>query len=62
MNQLKSLYNILFGDSYSHPVHTCLSMIVSNENVTRSIYINCNKEDKLTIEHILSNNFDFVQI
>ena len=30
MNQLKSIYNIPFLDSYSHPVHSCLSMIASN--------------------------------
>ena len=30
MNQLKSVYNIPFLDSYSHPIHTCLSMISSN--------------------------------
>ena len=30
MNQLKSVYNIPFLDSYSHPIHTCLSMIASN--------------------------------
>ena len=29
-NQLKSVYNIPFLDSYSHPIHTCLSMIASN--------------------------------
>ena len=31
MNQLISVYNIQFLDSYSHPIHTCLSMIASNE-------------------------------
>ena len=31
MNQLKSVYNIPFLDSYSNPIHTCLSMIASNE-------------------------------
>ena len=30
MNQLKSVYSIPFLDSYSHPIHTCLSMISSN--------------------------------
>ena len=30
MNQLKSAYNIPFLGSYSHPIHTCLSMIASN--------------------------------
>ena len=30
MNQLKSVYNIPFLYSYSHPIHTCLSMIASN--------------------------------
>ena len=30
MNQLKSVYNIPFLDSYSHPIHTCLSMIAIN--------------------------------
>ena len=30
MNQLKFVYNIQFLDSYSHPIHTCLSMIASN--------------------------------
>ena len=29
MNQLKSVYNIPFLDSYSHPIHTYLS-IASN--------------------------------
>ena len=29
MNQLKSVYNIPFLDSYSHPIDTCLSMIAS---------------------------------
>ena len=31
MHQLKSVYNIPFLDSYSHPIHTCLSMIASND-------------------------------
>ena len=31
MNQLKSVYNIPFLNSYSHPIHTCLSMIASND-------------------------------
>ena len=31
MNRLKSVYNIPFLDSYSHPIHTCLSMIASND-------------------------------
>ena len=34
MNQLKSVYNIPFLDSYSHPIHTCLSMIASNKGAT----------------------------
>ena len=29
MNQLKCVYNIPFLDSYSHPIHTCLSMIAN---------------------------------
>ena len=34
MNQLKSVYNIPFLDSYSHPKHTYLSMIAYDCNVT----------------------------
>ena len=30
MIQLKSVYNIPFLGSHSHPTHTCLSMIASN--------------------------------
>ena len=31
MNQLKPIYNSLFKDSYSHPIHTCFPIIASNE-------------------------------
>ena len=31
MNQLKSVYSIPFLDSYSHPIHTRLSIIASND-------------------------------
>ena len=31
MNQLKSIYNSPFKNSYSHPIHTCLATIPSNE-------------------------------
>ena len=37
MNQLKSVYNIPLLDSYSHPIHTCLSMITSNDNGIKSL-------------------------
>ena len=30
MHQLKSIYNSLFKDSHSHPLHTCFTMIASN--------------------------------
>ena len=30
MNQLKSIYNIPFKDSHSHPVHICFPIIASN--------------------------------
>ena len=33
MNQLKSVYNIQFLDSYSHLKHTRLSMIASNDTI-----------------------------
>ena len=39
MNQLKSVYNIPFLDSYSHPIHTCLSMIASNVFVAKWVNI-----------------------
>ena len=35
MNQLKSINNRPFKDSYSHPIHICFAMIASNEE---SIY------------------------
>ena len=31
IHQLKSLYKSPFNNSYSHPIHTCLAMIASNE-------------------------------
>ena len=31
MNQLKSIYNSLFKDSYSHPIHAYFPMIASND-------------------------------
>ena len=31
MNQFKSVYNSPFKSSYSHPIHTCLETIASNE-------------------------------
>ena len=30
INQLKSIYNSLFEDSYSHPIHTCFLIIARN--------------------------------
>ena len=37
MNQLKSVYNIPFLDSYPHHIHTCLSIIGSNVTITNMI-------------------------
>ena len=31
MDHLKSIYNIPFKDSYSHPIRTCFGIIASNE-------------------------------
>ena len=31
MHQLNSIYNSPFTDKHSHPIHTCLSVIASNE-------------------------------
>ena len=31
MNQLKSIYNNPFKSLHSHPIHTCLATIASNE-------------------------------
>ena len=31
IHQLKSVYNSPFKDSHSHPIHTCLSVIASND-------------------------------
>ena len=30
INQLKSIYNSLFEDAYSHPIHTCFLIIARN--------------------------------
>ena len=30
INQLKSIYNSLFADSYSYPIHTCFLIIARN--------------------------------
>ena len=35
MNRLKSIYNSLFKDSHSHPIHTCLPIIASNVTESR---------------------------
>ena len=32
MNQLKSIYNNPFKSSHSHPIHTCLATIASNDS------------------------------
>ena len=32
MNQLKSIYNYPFKSSHSHPIHTCLATIASNDS------------------------------
>ena len=42
MNQLNSVYNVPFLVSYSHPIHTCLSMIASNESVCVGAIVICN--------------------
>ena len=34
MNQLKSIYNIPFKDSYSHPILTCIAIIASDERIS----------------------------
>ena len=34
VNQLKSIYNSPFKSSHSHPIHTCLSTIASNDYIT----------------------------
>ena len=39
MNQLKSIYNSLYKDLHSHPIHTCFPAITSN--VTKSRLFHC---------------------
>ena len=48
MNELKSVYNIPFLDSYSHLIHTCLSMIASCCDLT----FRANSELILNLEYL----------
>ena len=50
MNQLKSIYNSLFKDSHSHPIHTCFLIIVSND------YENFDLVNLATSEMVVSVN------
>ena len=45
MNQLKSIYNSPFKSSHSHPIHTCLATIASNEQCicVRGIRVEINR-------------------
>ena len=39
MNQLQSIYNSPFKDSYSHPIHTCFPIIASSKSYVGAAFI-----------------------
>ena len=65
MNQLKSIYNSLFKDSHSHPIHTCFPIIASNVTLVFSLGIIFRFTQILSSgypEYLIRNRYNMVKL